>query len=205
MKYPDYTGIVPAHYTGKEIDAHASAELPDDAAAKTFYETVKERLLEVNNWHHLAGIISARFQVTDPSGNEVDRKVQKGDFLKVDIPGPGSKEGHGFDWVKVEELTEVSQDNIQSVGFRVRPSENPRGDKENIAHFYDSSATSNFLVTREGKKVTATVIDRNVKPNDDTESLTDKLRHTAIAMSAIASFSNIQWKKLAEGLVDRET
>lgn len=52
MKQHVFTGIVPAQYTGSEIEAIASVEMKDENEAKTFYEIVKERLLNVNNWHH---------------------------------------------------------------------------------------------------------------------------------------------------------
>ncbi|HEY6977186.1 MAG TPA: hypothetical protein VH396_12910 [Chitinophagaceae bacterium] len=204
MKQEDIIGIIPEHYTGKKTEAEASVTLHNTEEAIIFYKTVKERLLDVNKWHEVAGIISARFYAVDNNGNEVDRKVHKGDYMKIDIPGPGSKEGDGYDWVKIEELKEASEGDIQSVGFRVRPSENPQGDKKNIAHFYDDSATSNFIVTREGTIITASVIDRNLKPNKDTESLTDKLRHSAVGAGAIGIFSKIQWQNLVEGLVKRE-
>ncbi len=90
---------------------------------------------------------------------------------------------------------------MQSTGFRVRPAQNPLTDRNEIAHFYSDESTSCFIVTREGTKISALIIDRNVKPNDDTESLTDKFRHTAIGMGAIGMFSKMQWQSLAEGLV----
>jgi hypothetical protein len=204
MNPKDYLGIIPANYTGKAIEAEASAERKDNMDAKRFYEIAKGRLLNVDEWHRIAGIVSATFQLIDKSGKPVERNAEKGDYIRVDIPGPGSKEGDGYDWVYIEELKEVADENIQSIGFRVRPSANPFGDAKNIAHFYDDSATSNFLVTRENKKVTATIIDRNVKPNDDTESVSDKLRHFAVGVGAIASFSKIQWQNLADGLVKQK-
>ncbi len=204
MKQKDFLGIIPDQYTGKEIEAEASAELKDSNDAVIFYDAAKDRLLYVNKWHHWAGIISARFQAVNKDGKEVDRNVQKGDYIRVDIPGPGSKEGDGYDWVMIEELKEVSGGDIQSIGFCVRPAANPSGDKKHIAHFYDDSATSNFIVTREGTKVTASIIDRNTKPNDDTESMMDDIRHTVVGLSAIASFSKIQWQSLANGLVERK-
>jgi hypothetical protein len=202
MKYKDPTGIVPAQYTGEEIIADSDAELKDGSEALTFYYVVKERLLNVNNWHKLAGFLSAQFQVVDKDGREVKRNVQKGDYVRVDIPGPGSKEGEGFDWVHVEDLKEVTGDAVQSIGFRVRPTANPLNKSDHIAHFYDDIATSSFIVTKEESKVIATIIDRNLKPNDDTESLSDKLRHTVVGRTAINSFSKIQWKNLAKGLVE---
>ncbi len=158
-------------------------------------------MLDVNNWHNVAGIISAKFHVADYSGEELNRMVEKGDYLKIDIPGPGSKEGDGYDWVFVEELKEVNDDEIQSIGFRVRPAANPSGKKEHIAHFYDHSATSCFIIIREERKLVSYIIDNNLKPNDDTQSITDKIRHTTVGMSAIGNFSKIQWQHLAEGLL----
>lgn len=204
MNKKDYTGIVPVNYTGKEIEAEASAEWKSDDEAKAFYAIVKERLLSVNEWHHMAGIVSARFQLVDKSGKTVEKKAEKGDYIKIDIPGPGSKEGKGYDWVSIEELREVAENNIQSIGFRVRPAAHPFEDAKNIAHFYDDSATSNFIVTREGTKITATIIDRNVKPNDDTKSTIDRVRHFAVSIGAIAAFSKAQWQNLAEGWLKQE-
>lgn len=200
----DFTGIVPAQYTGEEIEAEASVDLQDEHQAKTFYLIAKERLLNVNNWHKLAGLISAHFKLTDNAGKEIQRQIQKGDFLKIDIPGPGSKGGDGYDWVCIEELKEMSETNIQSIGFRVRPANNPSGDKSETAHFYSDESTSNFIVTREQKKITAQIIDRNIKPNKHAHSLTDKIRDTAVGMSAIEMFSKIQWQNLAEGLIKIE-
>jgi len=200
----DFTGIVPTQHTGEEIEAEASVEFDEENEAKKFYLIAKERLLNVNNWHKLAGIVSASFQLTDTSCKEIDRQVQKGDYLKIDIPGPGSKEGDGYDWVCIEELKEVSEANIQSIGFRVRPARNPSGEKNETAHFYSDESTSNFIVTREGKKITALIIDRNIKPNIHAQSLTDKIRDTAVGMSAIGMFSKIQWQNLAKEIIKKD-
>lgn len=204
MKPTDYTNIIPPQVTGKNIEAEAAVETDTDAAAIDFYNTAKKRLLQVNQWHQIAGLISAEFQLTDESGNEIDREAEKGNYIRVDIPGPGSKEGDGYDWGIIEELKEVAFENVQSIGFRVRPASNPSKDSVHIAHFYDKDATSNFIITREGNTVTASIIDRNIKPNDDAESVMDKIRHTVAGMAALSSFSKIQWQNLAEGLVKKE-
>jgi hypothetical protein len=204
MKQKDFTGIVPVQYTGNEIETDAFVDLKDDNEAKNFYEVVKERLLRVNNWHKIAGVISAKFKIMDASGNEVERNVQKGDYLKIDIPGPGSSEGEGYDWVCVEEVKEVAEGDMQSTGFRVRPSQNPFGEKNETAHFYSGEATSNFIVTHEGTRIKAWIVDRNIKPNTHADSLTDKIRDSAVGIGAIGMFSKVQWKGLAEGLVKKD-
>lgn len=203
MKQHDFTGILPAQYTGKEIQAEACVELEDDDEAQEFYSVVKERLLNVNNWHELAGIISATFQLFDPNGDQAVRKPEVGDYVRIDIPGPGSKAGDGYDWVCIEDMKEVTEKDVQSIGFRVRPSKNPGGREDTLAHFYSDEASSCFIITREGSKVSAWIVDRNLSPNDEPESLTDKIRDTAIGISAVGLFSKIQWQHLAAGLIDR--
>lgn len=197
----DFLGIIPAQYTGKEIEVFASLEIDNQDEAVLQYEIVKERLLNVNNWHHVAGFVSAKFQIVDLSGKEVYRHCQLGDYLKIDIPGPGSKEGEGYDWVCIEELKEVNTTEIRSLGFTVRPSHNPQKNSTEIAHFYSSGTTSSFIVVLEYSKVTAWVVDRNLKPNDNTDSLIDKIRDSTIGVGAIGIFSRVQWQNLVDGLV----
>ena len=201
MKRKDYTGIIPPQNTGSAIEVDATVEFKDSYEAKSFYNVAKSRLLQVNNWHHVAGIISAKFQLIDATGLEVDRNAAISDFLKIDIPGPGSTEGGGYDWVSVEMLNEVSAGENESIGFRVRPCNNPFGSKDETAHFYSDEATSNFIVIREGTNVIAWIVDRNLKPNSRAESLGDKLRDTAVGVGAIGLFSKIQWQGLANGIV----
>src|SRR5690606_40501770 len=96
--------IVPEQKTGREIDATASVLLANDTVAREFFTTAVNRLQNVGEWSRLAGDPSAEFILTDPDGNVVDRPVQKGDYLKIKIPGPGNTQGDGYDWVAVEEV-----------------------------------------------------------------------------------------------------
>src|SRR5919199_412079 len=109
MTEKNYLGLIPEHRSGKVIISEATTELTNAEEAKTFFYTVRDRFLKVTDWHNVAGTISARFFLIDPTGKEVDRLVQKGDYFKIDIPGPGSKAGDGYDWVQVEDLKEIAQ------------------------------------------------------------------------------------------------
>jgi len=200
----DYLDLIPVQREGKEIitDAIAKCEHEQDAIQR--YMAAKSNLLNVNGWHELAGIISAQFHVVDEENKDADREVQKGDYIKIDIPGPGSSAGDGYDWVYVEAFKElVLENNIQSIGFRVRPTKNPTNKEEGIAHFYDEDATSTFMVTRDGASVYVYIIDRNLKPNKDAASLIDKIRDTSAGIGAIGLFSKIQWQNLADGILKK--
>ena len=201
MKHKDFLKIIPGQHDGREIEAVSNISFLNIDNAQQFYDIAKERLLDVNNWDKIAGITSATFQVVGADGREVFNNVEKGFYLRIDIPGPGSKAGDGYDWVFVEELSEINEGSLQSVGFRVRPCENPLGNPDETAHFYSPESTSNFIVTREESKVYAWIVDRNIKPNQHSISITDKIRDTAIGTGALGIFSKIQWQGLADGLM----
>lgn len=203
MHEKNYIGLIPENKTGVVIDSADATGLENEEQAKAFFDIAKERLLNVNNWHQITGVLSAKFQLIDKEGHEVNRKVQKGDYFKIDIPGPGSEAGQGYDWVCVEDLKEVAGQQVDSVGLRVRPASNPFSKDESIAHFYSEDSTSTFIVTREGNNVSATIYDRNTKPNTDSEGILDKIRHVAAGIGAIMGLSKIQWKGLADALVKK--
>ncbi len=204
MQEKNYTGLIPPNVSGKEITAGASVTLQDADAARAFYKTAKERLLNVHNWGKRAGTLSADFQLTDGEGHEVDRWVQKGDHFRIDITGPGSRAGEGYDWAYVEDLKEVNEDNVESIAILVRPAPNPQTDNQNIAHFFSEHSTSTFVVTRENNKVTASIYDRNIEANEETKEPLDKVRNAVVGLGAKHGFSKLQWQALADALVKRE-
>jgi len=199
----NYTSIVPRHEEGKIIDTESSETFSTVEEAKSFYQHARARLMDVNNWHQICGTLSAKFQLVDAAGNEVQRPVQKQDYFKIDIPGPGPSSGHGYDWVEVEEIREVSVDDVESIGIRVRPTSSPVNDGEDVSHFYSPDATSSFIVTREGNTVTVSVYDRNTKPNEEATGA-DLLRDKAIGAGAVTIFSKLQWKALVKGILERK-
>ena len=199
----DNSPIVPDQQTGRAIDAVSTVELVKDEEAKAFFALAKEKLQDVNHWKDIAGTLSATFKLVDASGNEVHRKVEKGDYFKIDIPGPGTKSGEGFDWVQIEEVENIALPDGERFGFRVRPSDNPQNQKPDIAHFYSDESTSSFVVERRNNTVTASVHDRNTKPNTDADKPIDKIRDAIVGAAGVATFSKIQWKNLTDGLVDQ--
>jgi hypothetical protein len=196
--------IIPSQDSGIQTNTESAEELATEKEAKEFYVTVCKRLMDINNWQQYAGKATASFQLTDKSGKEVERDPQKGDHLKIDIPGPGSVSGQGFDWVQIEAIEKAQDEKTQWNAIRVRPATSPLNEKEDVAHFFSDDTTSTFMVRQEGKKVIAGVYGRNEKPNTNTETTIDKIRNTAIATGAISGFSKIQWKSLVNGLVKKE-
>jgi hypothetical protein len=147
--------IIPSQDSGIQTNTESAEELDTEKEAKAFYVTVCKRLMDINNWQQYAGKATASFQLTDKSGKEVERDPQKGDHLKIDIPGPGSVSGQGFDWVQIEAIEKDQDEKTQWTAMRVRPATSPLNEKEDVAHFFSDDTTSTFMVRQEGKQVIA--------------------------------------------------
>ncbi len=192
---------LPNQTVGGESDTISEKKFDSAIEAKAFFSLMKQRLLNVNRWKDYAGTLSATFQLCDSNGDEVHRNVEPGDYFKIHLPGPGSDTGEGFDWVKVETVEEENYINGERLFIKVRPTSNPKNSNDDIAHFFDDTATSTFIVNRNRDMVTAEVHGRNELPNTDADALVDKIRNTIIATAAISGFSKIQWNLLTEGLL----
>ncbi|MGV3529316.1 MAG: hypothetical protein ACO1OO_10510 [Flavisolibacter sp.] len=204
MEEKNYTGLIPENVEGRAITATAQASFGNEASAKAFYATARERLLSVHNWGKIAGPLSADFSLTDDEGHVVVRPVQRGDRFRIDIPGPGSSAGEGYDWARVEDVKEASEERVDSIAILVRPAQNPMADNEHVAHFFSSKSTSTFVVTREGAIVTAAIYDRNIEANEETKHLPDKLRNAVVGLGAKHGISKLQWQALVDALLQRD-
>lgn len=194
---------VPPQEVGEKTDIEAHVEAADRGEAHKIFAEAKKRLLDVNHWSDISRGISASFVLTDCRGTIKKCSPQVGDYLRIDIPGPGTAAGDGFDWVRIE-LIEEEPDCLgqkEFVVMRVRPAPQPEK-KKPIAHFFEPDATSSFIVKREGRRITAEVHGRNEKSNSQSESLADSIRNTVVSMGAQAGLSKIQWEKLVKGILN---
>ena len=198
---------LPEQHQGGEKNIESTVNAGSIHAAEQLYNTAKQRLLDVNNWDKICGELSAVFRLTDDKGKEIAGDITQGSCIKIDVPGPGTASGKGYDWVRIENIEEKkdSEEDAAFILITVRPADNPQTKDNNIAHFFSDKATSNFVVKREGTKVTAAVYGRNEVPNTGTDNIIDKARNAVVGVSAIAGVSNAQWKSLTNGLVNESS
>jgi hypothetical protein len=197
--------IIPRQKEGAGKDIDHTVVTADENDARKLFMIARNRLVNVNEWHHYAKPISSVFRLTDGEGHEVDRTAEAGDYFKIDLPGPGPAEGKGYDWVRVEAIEDKSNADgpAEHIAIRVRPAPDPTMKQgENVAHFFDDRSTSSFVLMRNGKEVTAAVYSRNEIPNTETSSIGDKVRNAVVGATAILGFSNVQWKNLVKGVLE---
>lgn len=197
-------GNLPEQQQGASTHTQHEIECGSREEAEQVYELAKNRLLSVNAWHEYAGAGSAEFSLFNEAGQKKEGPVVKGDRFQIDIPGPGSSQGEGFDWVQVEDVEEHKAESTAHISIRVRPTRHPEHrDEGETAHFFTHDATSNFVVSRNGLVVKAEVFGRNEIPNiAEAEGLLDKARNAAVGATAAAGISKIQWKNLVKGLIE---
>jgi hypothetical protein len=192
---------VPDQRVGSELNASSEETLSTLQEALLHYSIVKQRLLNVNKWFEYAMVPLSSFKLFDHTGRVVDRPASEGDYIRIDIPGPGTKTGQGYDWVVVESILEESDSDASVISMTVRPSAHPLSDNQHTAHFLTDVASSTFQIKRSGLVVIAEQHGRNEMPNRDTDSTFDNLRNTVVGWSAKLGFAYPQWKSLVKGLV----
>jgi hypothetical protein len=194
---------IPKQRLGEYLDVKEERTFATEDEAVAFFLIARKRLLDVNRWSELAGTALSSFKLTNGFGNAVDRYAEVGDYLCIDIPGPGTALGKGYDWVRIEEIAEESEEGMDMISLRARPASNPLlGNNNETAHFLTEQATSTFQIKRIGKHIYAEEHGRNEQANTYTTSTLDNLRNMFVGWAAMMGFSYPQWKALVKGLIE---
>ncbi|CAL1517136.1 hypothetical protein [Chitinophaga sp. MM2321] len=196
------SGLVPSQQGGGQSNTSYTRKTINPNEAVAIYEAAQKRLLDVNNWQEISGDLTASFTLTDDDGKPLHRSAQEGDNIRINIPGPGSQTGEGYDWVKIELIAENNNPDIAYTGMRVRPFPLPEKAGKEVAHFFKAYATSSFIVEKKGNQIKASVYGRNEIPNTAVVPFSDKVRNFFIGLGAILGLSKIQWKSLVKGLLN---
>lgn len=191
--------IVPSNEKGKSLDLEHSVNKESFAEAGELFRLASRRLLRPWLWHELAGDLTAEFRLPESKEPKDKNAVSIGENIEINIPAPG------IDWVRVKNIERNFIDNAdQSIAFTLMVAANPLEQSGGVDHFFESGATSTFIITQSGTAVTASYHGRNETPNTETEGIGETIRNVIIAIGAIAGFSELQWMALLKGLLDDE-
>ncbi|WP_185289189.1 hypothetical protein [Chryseobacterium lactis] len=166
------------------------------------FEILKKRFFMVHQWQNYCGKAFASFELYNFNGNPVERQPQKGDFIRINIPGPGETEAKGYDWVEITNICYFQDIHSENIAMTCTPSRDPKnGKNSHIAHFYSCRATSTFIISRNETHLKAAVYGRNETPNFNANGL-DILRNIMVAAGGIMGIAKIEWKQLTDGFLD---
>jgi hypothetical protein len=193
---------IPEQYKGREIIAEQHRACEGREQYKQALRVAIGRLKDVNNWHKITGMKFAEFNLMDASGEHIMHvEPQVGMHFRVNISGPATSSGEGYDWVKIVQVEDFKEGDYEGSYITVQPSDNPTASDNHTAHFYDAASSSTFMVVGKYPELSALVIDRNVSVNKNNESLGDEVRNALFGGAGMVAFSKMQWQMLSDGLV----
>ena len=174
-----------------------SREFESEEAARTEFLQSKQRLFDVNAWTNIPALVNSAFILFTADGRPLKEKarVEEGDFIKIDLPGPLP-----FYWVKVNEVSEGEQE----AQFTVQPTYDPtdNDDKTVTDHFFQDRARSIFRVELRGREIHGMEIGINEAINNQKQEAGEKgLINTLVSEGGWAGFQGYQWKNLTDYLV----
>ncbi len=199
----EHQDITPEQKEGIQQNFSETVEFDSVETARQFFRVARERMLDVNNWQNICDGLSSTFRLRNAQGEPVGYRLPEvGDYMQIDIPGPGPQAGDGQDWVRVEAVEDSKNTSADEMTLmRVRPAPSPLNDQGDVAHFLDDKAASTFAVFRLGDRVTAEVFGSKETVNTESHGLLDTVRNVATAVASWLGFSDVQWKSLVKAIV----
>lgn len=196
------SAAIPENTTGKQTDLFANRSFHSAEESMLFFNRACQRLLNPNQWALLAGKEKASFGLFDRNGDQQERFAQVGDYVRIDLPGPGSPLGSGYDWVQIANIDRQTRNEGMEtfLALQMRPSPAP-GKSASPAHFFEAVASSTLAVHRVNNKVTTSHHGRNEVVNNHTGHVADNIRNTLVATGARWGLSELQWTAFIEGLL----
>jgi hypothetical protein len=187
MKNKDKRSVIPRQEKGvKSTTVRKEVYRTIDEANHVFY-SVKKRLLDINNWGKYS---SAHYELIRSDGSYKNGTAEETDIIKIDIPGPSSTRGEGYDWVQIEKIKETED----LFAIEVRATSRPGSNDQTAAHFYTHETTNTFSVEKKGKQVICQVNGRNMIFNLKHKNLFDKIRNFITGLFSEGGGSKILWK-----------
>ena len=202
MKAKQIPGV-PVQKKGAFHDNESKRSFEYAELVANHFEILKDRFFSINRWKEYGGDLSADFRLFDCVGSYVDRMPRKGDYIRIDIPGPGDIKAKGYDWVEVMKIDDRCYgDELERYLLVCRPSAVPQSNEEHIAHFYARESSSSFIISRGIDYIKAGIYGRNEVPNISRTGFFGRIRNLLVSIGGFFQLTKIQWKSLADGFLD---
>ena len=188
--------------TGGKHDSSVSVQFDTAKECLVAFRKIEFAFININYWDHIFKNTSS-FHVPDSAKIEKVTRAQPGDLVKIKIPGPKNKLGHGYDWVKIVSLEKSWENEVQTLCLVLSPTSAGCHLKK-TAHFFTSKSKNYFIIRKSLLQITAEVHGRNEVPNLKHQSFRDQWRNLLIAKGGILGFSKINWETWCENILDEK-
>lgn len=192
--------IIPTQKEGNKLDCFETVEFSSTEIANQAFIKAAYNLLSINDWHHIAALPAAVFQLVDTNGEIINRPLKLHDYIRIDIPGPGLPRTDGYDWVNVVHMESKNMNEFKILSISLKPCPDPTDPKnKETAHFFEGIATSTLILEQRNNSLLFQYAGRNEIPNTDNHKLIDNVRNFMVGLGAVLGASYPQWKALIKG------
>jgi len=182
----------------EDHSSFSSAEktFADEREAARAFSILKTKLYDVDEWNDHAMLSS--FDLFDENGQmPTTKKFAVGAFLRISLKGTMK-----YDWVRVVDIYEATDEFIVSVKPTYDPTEES-GDKRSISHFFTDESTNNFCLVRKSTSVMLCVIGLNEKMNTaETGGALEAVRNAAVNLGSYLGVQRGEWEKFCHHFMD---
>jgi len=174
----------------------------DETHADFLFTKAVQRLLDVNNWQHYSGKMSCRFHLTDNAGIHINQFAEEGNIIRIDIPGIHAKPGKGYEWVTIDRIAYHEREAGEMLFLlKVKPPRKPSKNWGKTTLFFNTHASSTFVITRLNLEITCSVIRKNEKSEKPPIGFFQKIRAFFKTLITRLLLSKLQWKLLTRGVL----
>ena len=191
---------IPKQHSGNSCETHVTIDSKNDL--KNDFDTLCQRLLNINQWEEYASLSGADFILMNSEGIEKNNDPDIGDFVRIRYSKHQNLLSEKFDFVQIEKLIQNTKEEDPFVLLQLRPSVDPSLASKEISHFFDDSATNSFIIYVLNNQLHFSIIGRNECTNKEVERTIDKIRHFVFANLGFVAFSKIQWESFAKGITN---
>lgn len=196
--------IIPTQKEGNKLDCFETVEFANTEIANQAFIKAAYNLLSINDWHHIAELPAAVFQLVDTAGANLERPLQLHDYIRIDIPGPGLPRTKGYDWVNVVHMESQNMNEFKILSVSLKPCPDPtHPENKDTAHFFEGIATSTIILEQRNNSLLFQYAGRNEIPNTDNDKLVDNVRNFMVGLGAVLGASYPQWKALIKGFANQ--
>ncbi len=100
VKYPD----IPHRTEGGSHDTVSIYCANSVETAIDYYEKLKARFKSVNEWHAFSDKVKAEFSLFNGRTALPIGRFEKGNLIRIDVPGIGNPSGGGYDWTEIVDI-----------------------------------------------------------------------------------------------------
>ena len=198
MKPKKVPGI-PSQMKGSFHDTESVQKINDGQEIELKFNILKERFFEINKWGNYCKTSPVEFNLCDSSGKTVHRLPQIGDYVKILLTKINNPKIEDYQWVRID-MIDLSNPNRLMI--QCRPSKLPGNEfAGRIIHFYSAVSTSTFVISKGKDYIKMAIYGRNEIANKNTGFL-ESIKNVFIAFGGMVGSSKIQWKCLADGLIN---